>query len=138
VGQVREEPPVLLDKAPEGLGLVQREVVLGPAAGAGQVDVLDLVGAVVLGSSLQVGVTDHPHLLEEVHGSIHGRGVDRRQPPLHPPGHVLGRDVTPRAEDLPQDGLALRRDAVPPHPQHGDDRGGLLVHSSRLLQQRCR
>lgn len=63
---------MLLDDLPEGLGLRQGQVVLGPASGAVEVDVVSLTGSVILGPALEVRVLHHPYLLEEAK-----RPVDR-------------------------------------------------------------
>jgi hypothetical protein len=115
------------DDLTEGFRLFHRQVVLRTAPRAGQVDVLDLVGAVVLGPSLEVSVPDHPDLLEHGQGPVHGRGVDRGEAPLDPTGQVLGGDVPVRAEHFLEDHLALRGDPVPPLAEDGSH-GGRLVH----------
>jgi hypothetical protein len=141
VGQVGEEPAVALDDALERLGLLDRQVVLRPAPGARQVDMLDLVGAVILGAALEMGVADDAHGLQQRQRPVHGRGVDRGEAPLDPTGQVLGGDVPVRAEHLLEDHLALRGDPVPPLAEDGSD-GGRLVHVDSVppgrLQRRCR
>jgi hypothetical protein len=114
------------DHTPQRVGLLHRQVVLGAAPGAGQMDVLDLVGAVVLGPSLQVGVTDHADRLEEGQGSIDGGGVDGGEPALDPPGEVERCDVPFGAEDLLEDDLPLGRDPVAAFPEHGRHGAGLV------------
>jgi hypothetical protein len=99
-------------------------------------DVLDLVGAVVLGPTLQMGVADHTDLLEHGQGAVHGRGVYGGEASLDPPGDVLWGDVSPGCQELLEDHLPLRGDPEAPLPEHGGH-GGSLVHAPRLLQSRC-
>jgi hypothetical protein len=127
---------VALDHLPERARFLHRQIVLCPAPRAGEVDVLDLVRAMVLGPTLQMGVADHPDLLEQGQGAIHGRGVHRREASLDPPGDVLWGDVPPGCQELLQDHLPLRGDPVAPLPEHRGH-GGSLVHGPRLLQSRC-
>jgi hypothetical protein len=54
VGEVGLEAVVPFDQVDERVGLLDRQVVLGPAVGAGEVDVASLLGPVVLGAGLQV------------------------------------------------------------------------------------
>lgn len=115
-----------LDHLPEGSRLLHRQIVLGPAQGAGEMDVLDLTGEVVLGPTLQMGVADHPDLLEHGQGSVHGRGVHGRETSLDPPGDVLWGDVPPGCQELIQDHLPLRGDPVAPLPEHRGHGGGLI------------
>jgi hypothetical protein len=61
VGQVGKEATVALDHALEVLRLLDRQVVLRAAPGARQVDVLDLVAAVVFGAALEMRVPDDAH-----------------------------------------------------------------------------
>ena len=130
-----------LDDALERLGLLDRQIVLRPAPGARQVDVLDLVGAVILGAALEMGVADYAHGLQQRQRPVHGRGVDRREAPLDPAGQVLGGDVPVRAEHFLEDHLPLRGDPVPSLAEDGSH-GGRLVHVDSVpsvgLQRRCR
>jgi hypothetical protein len=132
VGQVRLEAAVASDHALQVLGLLDRQVVLGATPGAGQVDVLDLVAPVILRAPLQVGMADYADLLEHGQRPVHGRRVDRREPPLDPAGHVLGCDVPVGPQHLIEDGLPLRGDPVPPLPEHGHH-AVRSIHGSRLL-----
>jgi hypothetical protein len=136
VGQVGEEPAVALDDALERLGLLDRQVVLRPAPGARQVNVLDLVGAVILGAALEMGVADDADGLQQRQRPVHGRGVDRGEAPLDPTGQVLGSDVPVRAEHLLEDHVALRGDPVPPLAEDGSD-GGHLVHVDSVPPADC-
>jgi hypothetical protein len=114
------------DDLTEGFRLFHRQVVLRTAPRAGQVDVLDLVGAVVLGPSLEVSVPDHPDLLEHGQGPVHGRGVHRGEAPVDPAGHVLRGDVPVGAKHLLQDHLTLRGDPVASLSEHPRDHRGLV------------
>jgi hypothetical protein len=136
VGQVGEEPTVALDDALERLGLLDRQVVLRPAPGACQVDVFDLVGAVVFGAALEMGVADDAYGLQERQRPVHGRGVDRGEAPLDPTGQVLRRDVPVRPEHLLEDHLALGGDPVPPLAEDGSH-GGRLVHVDSVPPVHC-
>lgn len=122
MGEVGREPPVPADHPLQRGHLADRQVVLGAAPGAGEVDVAGILGAVVLGAALQVGVPDHPDLLEQREGPVHRGRVHRRQSSLDTAGHVLRGDVSVRPEDLRQDGLALGRDAVAALTEHGHHR----------------
>jgi hypothetical protein len=124
------------DHALERLGLLQGQVVLGAAPRAGQVDMLDLVGAVVLGPGLEVGVANHADRLEERQRAVDGRRVDRGEPALDPTGDVQGRDVPLGAEDLLEDDLPLGGDAVAPFPEHGRH-GPRLVHALSVSALAC-
>jgi hypothetical protein len=120
----------------QGGHLASREVVLGAAPGAGEVDVAGVLGAVVLGPALEVGVLDHADVLEQGQGPVHGGRVHRGQTALDPAGHVLRGDVAVCAQDLREDGLALGGDpvaALPEHGHHPPDR----IHAARLLHRRC-
>ena len=130
------EAAVAADQVAEGAGLGHRKVVLGAAAGAGQVDVVALAGAVVLGPALPVRVLDDAEILERGERAIDRRGVDRGHPATDAPGDGLGRDVPVRPEDLLDDRLALRRQAVTAGPQPTDDLLD-LAHASTLLQRCC-
>jgi hypothetical protein len=131
VGQVGEEPAVSLDHLPEADRLLHRQIVLGTAPGARQVDVFDLVRSVILGASLQVGVPHHPDLLQEGQGPVHRGRVHRGEAAVNPPGHVLRRDVPVGPEHLVHDGLPLGGDPVASLPQHGHHGGG-TIHASRV------
>ena len=124
MGQVGGEAPVALDDALEGDRFARRQVVLGAAPRARQVDVPGILGPVVLGSPLEVRVADHADLLEHRQGPVHGGRVDGGEAPLHLPGHVLRCDVAVGPKDLLEDGLPLRRDAVPALSEHGHDTSG--------------
>jgi hypothetical protein len=132
VGQVREEAAVASDHAFQVLCFFDRQVVLGAAPGAGEMDVLDLVPPVVLCASFQVGVADHPDLLEHGQRPVHRGRVDRGEAPLDPTGHVLRRDVPVGPQHLIEDGFPLRGDPVPPLAEHGHH-GVRSIHGSRLL-----
>lgn len=121
-----------LDQLAERSRFLHRQVVLGSASGAGEVDVLDLVGPVVLRPTLEVGMTDHADLFQHRQGPVHGGGVHRGEPAVDPPGHVLGSDVAVSLEDFLHDDLALRGHPVAPLPEHRGDGGG-PVHLSRVL-----
>lgn len=136
MGEVRREPAMAADHPLQRRDLVGREVVLGAAPRARQVDVARILGPVVLGATLEVGVPDHAHPFEHGQGAVHGRGVHGREPSLDPPGHVLRGDVSVGAQDLAEDGLALRRDPVPALPEHGHD-GANPIHGPRLLHGSC-
>jgi hypothetical protein len=90
-------------------------------------DVLDLVGEVVLGPALQMGVADHPDLLEHGQGAVHRRCVHGRESSLDPAGDVLWGDVPSGCQELLQDHLPLRGDPVPPLSEHRGH-GGSFVH----------
>jgi hypothetical protein len=120
------------DHAPQRFGFLQRQVVLSAAPGAGQMDVLDLVRAVVLGPSLQVGVADHADRLEEGQGSVDRGRVDGGEPALDPPGDVERRDVPLGAEDLLEDDLSLGCDPVAALPEHGGHGPGLVHGTQRI------
>jgi hypothetical protein len=127
VGEVGGEAAVATDHPLERGHLVGRQVVLGPTAGAREVDVPGILGAVILGPALEMGVAYHPDLLEHGQGPVHRRGVHGGEPPLDPAGDVLGGDVAVGAEHLTEDGLALGRDSVAALPQHRDH-GPAPVH----------
>jgi hypothetical protein len=136
VGQVRRETAVPADDPFQRGHLAGREIVLGPAPGAGEVDVAGVLGAVVLGPALEVGVLDHADVLEQGHGPVHRGSVHGGEPALDPAGHVLRGDVAVGAQDLREDGLALGRDPVAALPEYGHHRPD-PVHTVRLLHRSC-
>jgi hypothetical protein len=137
VGEVGREATVPADHPLQRGHLADRQVVLGPAPGAGEVHVAGILGAVILRAALQVGVPDHADLLEQRQGSVHRGRVHRGEAALDPPGHVLGGDVPVGPEDLREDGLALGRDAVAALPEHGHQ-GSNPVHEAQASASQVR
>ena len=97
------------DHVLEPLRLLERERVLGAATRTGQVDVLRLGPAVILGARLEVRVREDPDIFERRQRAVHGRRIDARDSFPDPPGHSRRADVAVRRHDLGHDGPSLRR-----------------------------
>lgn len=104
-----------------------------------------LAGVMILRSPFDMGVGEHPHLLEQLHGSIDGRCVYSGFPGMHSTGDVGGHDVTSRTHDLKNDGATLLGHAVPApseeledvvrlgSPISGQVRSGVVAIAGRLI-----
>src|SRR6266540_6798611 len=122
VGQVRPEAVVAHDQLLEASGFVHRERVLGPAPRACQVDVLAVGSPVVLRAGFQVGMGEHPEVLEDPQGPVDRGGVHARHPLLDPPGDRGGADVPLGGHDLGDDRSPLGRHPESPGPQELEHR----------------
>ncbi len=137
VREVGDEPVVALDEPLEPAGLLEGQLVVLTAVPAGQVDVVRLVRAVVLGPGLDVGVLEDADALEERERPIDGRCVHARHVALDLPRDRGGGDVSLRAHHLGDDRPPLRGHPEPTAPELGHQVGVGGVHArhrSSVLQ----
>jgi hypothetical protein len=100
-------------------------------------DVARLLGPVILDSAFEVGVRQHPELVEQGKSSVDGGGIASRYPLFDLASERRGADVARRRHCFHHDCSPLRGHAQTAEAKLGDDLFWILLrHATRVVAGR--